>query len=69
MNSSAGLFFAQPPYSRLGVAANTWPRQDSGMRSLFIAGTVFVIGAAVLGVFPDTDLISDGVRAVINSMN
>ena len=60
---------AQTPYSQLGEAAEAQSWQNPDMRTLLIAGLVFLAGATLLQVIPDADLIPTGVRAVLDDIN
>ncbi len=59
----------QTPYSQLGEASRTQDWQNSAMKSLFTAGIVFLLGAALLAIIPDADIVPTGVRAVLDDVD
>jgi hypothetical protein len=67
--TAAGLLASmQTPYSELGEAASRQDWQNPAMKSLLIAGFVFLAGVALLQVVPDADLVPTGVRAVLDEI-
>jgi hypothetical protein len=59
----------QTPYSQLGEASRTQDWQNPDMKSLLTAGIVFLLGAALLAIIPDADIVPIGVRAVLNEVD
>ena len=58
----------QAPYSQLGEASSRQDWQNPAMKSLLTAGIVFLLGAALLAIIPDADIVPTGVRAVLNDV-
>ena len=56
------------PYSQLGEAPRTQDWQNPAMRTLLIAGMVFLAGIVLLQIIPDADIVPPGVRAVLDEM-
>ena len=57
------------PYSQLGEASRTQDWQNPTMKSLLTVGIVFLLGAALLAIIPDADIVPTGVRAVLNEVD
>ena len=64
-----GFLSVQTPYSQLGEASRTQDWQNPAMKSLLTAGIVFLLGAALLAIIPDADIVPIGVRAVLNEVD
>ncbi len=64
-----GFLSVQTPYSQLEEAFRTQDWQNPAMKSLLTAGIVFLLGAALLAIIPDADIVPTGVRAVLNEVD
>ncbi len=56
------------PYSQFGEASRTQDWQNPVMKSLLTAGIVFLLGAALLAIIPDADIVPTGVRSVLDNV-
>ena len=67
--ASAGLSFCADPYSQFAEAVRRQDWQNPTMKKLLTAGIVFLLGAALLAIIPDADIVPTGVRAVLNGVD
>ena len=58
----------QSPYASLGEAAGARPWQNAAMKTLFIACGLFAAGFVMIAVLPGTDLVTAGVRAILDDV-
>ena len=63
------FLFLKTPYPQLGEAPRTQDWQNPAMKSLLTAGIVFLLGAALLAIIPDADIVPTGVRAVLDDVD